>query len=78
MKRLWARIGMNVDVTDEEYDVIKILLDGGLEDEARKILWELFKTRAYMNGDSYMPGNHCDAAVDNPNEDEFILTEEYK
>lgn len=78
MKKLWARIGMSVDITDDEYYVIKTLLDGGLEDEVREILLNLFKNKGYFNGDSYMPGNWCDAAKDNPNENEFILMEEYK
>ena len=75
MKRLWARIGMSVDVTDDEYYVIKTLMDGGLEDEVRKILMPLFLNRGYFDGDSYMPGNYCDIGTDNPNEDEFDLTE---
>ena len=73
MKRLWARIGMSVDVTDEEYDVIKTLMDGGLKDEVKEILSKLFRDRGYLDGDSYMPANYCDMATDNPNEDEFDL-----
>lgn len=73
MKKLWARIGMSVDITDEEYEVIKTLMDGGIEEEARKILFQLFVDRGYINGDSYMPGNYCDMGTDNPNENEFDL-----
>ena len=73
MKRLWARIGMSVDVTDEEYDVIKTLMDSGLEDGAKTILAAMFHSRGYFDGDSYMPGNYCDMATDNPNENEFDL-----
>lgn len=73
MKRLWARIGMSVDITDDEYYVVKTLLDAGLDKEARSILLDLFLDRGYFNGDSYMPGNYCDIAQDNPNENEFDL-----
>ena len=73
MKRLWARIGMSVDVTDDEYDEIKNLMEDGFEYEAKEMVSELFRIRGYCNGDSYMPGNYCDAAQDNPNENEFDL-----
>ena len=73
MKRLWARIGMSVEITDEEYDAIKTWMDAGLEDKTREILSGLFRNRGYFDGNSYMPGNYCDMATDNPNEDEFDL-----
>lgn len=75
MKRLWARIGMSVDITDEEYAEIKALLNENKRQEVNKILSQMFLNRAYRNGESYMPGNYCGACDDNPNECDFELTE---
>jgi hypothetical protein len=73
MKRLWARMGMSVDVTDEEHAELVELLKEGKEDEAREIIVDMFLCNGYINGDSYMPGNWCDAGQDNPNENVFDL-----
>ena len=70
MKKLWARIGTTVEITDEEHEKLKVLFQEN-EDEARKVLTQLFVKRGYLNGDSYMP----DGCADNPNEDEFDLLE---
>ena len=74
MKRLWARIGMSVDISDEEYAKIKVLLQED-EEKTRAILTQLFTNKGYLNGDSYMPGNYICGCEDNPNEDEFDLLE---
>ena len=73
MKKLWARIGMSVNITDEEHATIKTLLSEGKEEEARVILARLFINKGYYNGDSYMPGNYIGGCEDNPNEDVFDL-----
>ena len=74
MKRLWARIGVAVDVTDEEYVKIKTLLQEN-EEEAIELLKQLFTNNGYLNGDSYMPGNYIGGCEDNPNDEEFTLWE---
>ena len=73
MKTLWARVGMSVDITEEEHTQIKQLIECGRDDEAGKILTELFVNRGYFSGDSYMPGNYCNCCEDNPNAYEFDL-----
>jgi hypothetical protein len=75
MKRLWARIGMSVDVTDEEYTKIKTMMEDGRLSEAREILVDMFLNRAYLIGDSYMPCGY-DCGCDNPNEYDFDLMED--
>ena len=72
MKTLWARIGMSVSVTDEEYDKMQELIAED-EDEASEMISKIFLERGVIYGDSYMPGNDCAGCKDNPNNDELTL-----
>ena len=65
-KRLWARIGFSLDVTIEEYEEIKSQMKNN-PSKAETLLYNLFKERGKMDGNSYLPAD-CD---DNPNEDDF-------
>ena len=72
MKTLWARIGMRVSVTDEEYDKMKELIARDT-DEASEMISKIFLERGVIYGDSYMPSNYCFGCEDNPNDDELTL-----
>ena len=76
MKTLWARIGMSVRITDEEEEQVKTLLNNDKKVEAREMLLDLFLSRGYIDGDSYLPSNHNDGCNDNPNEDDIDLMED--
>lgn len=65
-KKLWARIGFSLEVSVEEYEELKIKMETN-PSEAESLLYNLFKERGEMNGNSYLPAD-CD---DNPNEDDF-------
>ena len=56
-KSLWARVGMSIYLTDDEYKRIRALMDSDPL-RAQNLLVELFKTRGIMNGESYIP--QCD------------------
>lgn len=53
MKKVWARIGMSVEVTDEEYKEIK--KNFGCEDELSDEVVAMFISRGKPDGDSYIP-----------------------
>lgn len=61
-KKLWARIGMICEVTDEEYEELKDLMKKAPGDAAT-MLDELFRKRGEEDGDSYLVAD-CE---DNPN-----------
>lgn len=65
-KRLWARIGFSLEVSAEEYEEIKFQMKNN-PSEAEGLLYNLFKKRGEMDGNSYLPAD-CD---DNPNETDF-------
>lgn len=61
MKKIWARIGMSSEVTDEEYeDLKKLAMHNGRLDDLNDTdfpdwLIEKFKNKAIMDGESYIP-----------------------
>lgn len=64
MKKLWARVGMGFEVSDEDYILIKEAIENGDGDKVNQIL---FNSNHYIDGGSYLPSD-CD---DNPNENDF-------
>jgi hypothetical protein len=66
-------MGMSAAIADEEHAEITKLLNDGNEVEARGMLVQIFMNRGYIDGDSYMPSNHCWGCRDNPNDEEFNL-----
>lgn len=58
MKKIWARIGMSVDVSDELYEKLQRLDASSNEkdwDEGTDICADLFTQQGYMDGNCYMP-----------------------
>ena len=66
MKRLWARIGMSIPCTDEEYEELKLLMETDV-DKAQDLLWKMVYKTSYYDGESYLPPD----ADDNPNHEDF-------
>lgn len=66
MKRLWARIGMSIPCTDEEYEELKLLMETDT-DKAQDLLWKMVYKTSYYDGESYLPPD----ADDNPNHVDF-------
>lgn len=64
MKKLWARVGMGFEVSDEDYVLIKEAIENEDPNKVSKIL---FNCNHCVEGDSYLPSD-CD---DNPNENDF-------
>lgn len=64
MKKLWARVGMTFEVSDEDYKLIVIAIKN---EDRKKVSKILFNSNHCAEGDSYLPGD-CE---DNPNEEEF-------
>lgn len=67
-RRLWARIGMSLEVTEEEYEEICALLKDNPE-KAAHWLYEKFASMGSFDGDSYLPID----ADDNPNTEVFTF-----
>lgn len=58
MKRIWARVGMSLDISDEEYEELKKLRDenGDLTIlECDSDLNLRFLERGYADGETYIP-----------------------
>lgn len=67
MKKIFARIGMSCEVSDEEHEKLAVLMKDNLGEAAHR-LHELFMARGKFDGVDYLPAS-CD---DNPNiEDDF-------
>ena len=66
MKKVWARIGMTVEVTDEQYEALrKEALNPDFPEEDKvyddlddfpKWLLDKFEKEGEMDGDCYIPG----------------------
>ena len=65
-KRLWARISVVCEVTDEEYEQLEYMMEVESNDAAT-MLNKLFRERGKEDGDNYLVGNY----EDNPNYDDF-------
>ena len=64
MKKIWARIGMSFEVSDNDYEELKIAMANNDETVVNNLL---FNSNHYVEGNSYLPAD-CD---DNPNDDDF-------
>lgn len=60
MKRIWARVGMTYEVTDEDY---KMLEDAISQNNLALVCVILNSSKHYENGESYLPAG----VDDNPN-----------
>ncbi len=72
MKKIWARIGMTAEVSDEEYERIKKLTNSKFDNEfieGQRLMSKVFRERGRMDGNSYMPDKSCFEG--NPNTWEF-------
>lgn len=72
MKKIWARIGMTAEVSDEEYEIITKLTNSKLDNEfaeGQHLISKLFRERGHMDGNSYLPDSSC--CESNPNAWEF-------
>lgn len=67
-KKLFARIGMSCEVTDNEYENLKQLMQTD-ENAAAEWLYEKFKNCGSFDGESYLPVY----ADDNPNTEDFVF-----
>ena len=65
MKRIWFRVGMEVEITDKEYEI--------LMNEKPKELMETIIERAKLSGETYIPMNWGDDRYDNPDDDEICV-----
>lgn len=66
MKNLWARVGMQITCSDENYEKLQQLMKTD-ENAAKEFLWDLIFFNHEFAGDSYLPGR----IDDNPNEEDF-------
>ncbi|MDR1707429.1 MAG: hypothetical protein LBR46_05445 [Prevotella sp.] len=66
MKKIWARLGMVFEVSDENYKLVDEAMKNKDNEKVSEIL---FKSKCYTGGESYIPVG-CE---DNPNEVEFNL-----
>lgn len=72
MKKIFARIGMTAEISDEEYERIKKLTNSKLDNEfveCQRLMSKIFREKGHMDGNSYMPDNSC--CEGNPNTWEF-------
>lgn len=54
MKKVWARIGISLDVSDEKYIEFESRFDGGFVDLTEEEAQE-FVDKGTVDGDSYIP-----------------------
>lgn len=60
MKRMWARVGYNFDMTDEEYEQFLKMTRSGTWDDAKKMIIQLISSgKAQLSGESYFPEQGC-------------------
>lgn len=64
MKKLWARVGMTFEVSDEDY---KTISDAIKNNDCNTVSDILFKSNYYTDGDGYLP----EGIDDNPNGEDF-------
>lgn len=64
MKKIWARIGTTFEISDEDYEALKIAIAAN---DAEAVSNVLCNSPHYTDGNSYLPAD-CD---DNPNADDF-------
>lgn len=55
MKKLFIRVGMTMEFTEEEYD---LLVNGRLDNDT---MLEMLKIRAEIDGDTYIPQDQYEA-----------------
>lgn len=67
-KKLWARIGVTIECTDEELKHLKELMNKD-SDAAKEFLNKIVNERGYRSGESYLPYS----TDDNPNVDDFVF-----
>lgn len=75
MKKIWMRVGMDVELTDEEYDeLLKAAGQNGGKYDYRKLenLFEKVITKAIPSGETYILGKNCGGVDDYDNPDEEI------
>ena len=70
MKKMWARIGVEINLTDEEYEkFIKYANGDASERETSESLFLQFlknKEKTHLNGESYFPDEIYCEGYDNP------------
>ena len=71
MKKIWMRVGMDVELTDEEYDeLLRTAGQNGGKYDYRK-LENLFE-KVIPSGETYILGKNCGGVDDYDNPDEEI------
>lgn len=78
MKRLWARVGMNFEISDEEYGkfISDCRGDNAQRANAEKTFVEWVENgKGELNGESYFPEQDCfgDDSTDNVEELNFLF-----
>lgn len=75
MKKVWARIGVEITLTDKEYENFMNKAKGNFAD--REMSEELFlqflknKEKTHLNGESYLPDQIYCEGYDNPENSEI-------
>ena len=69
MARIWFRVGMEAEVTDEELEILK------RTKFASGILMQEIIERAELSGETYIVGKNCGGVDDYDNPDEEISFE---
>lgn len=72
MKKLWGRVGVEVDFTDEEYYTLTELINNKDWVGANNFLEEILKEKAKLNGETYFPANLNFGRDDCDNPDEEL------
>lgn len=60
MKTLWARIGVSLDVTDAEYEMLRSVYKTDYDVELNTEWAERFFNDGFLDGDGYIPGTVFD------------------
>lgn len=71
MKRIWMRVGMDVELTDEEYDVLLQADNDGNYIKLEKIIHHMIEV-GEPSGETYIIGKECGGVDDYDNPDEEI------
>ena len=69
MARIWFRVGMEAEVTDEELEILK-----GTKFASGILMQEIIE-RAELSGETYIVGKNCGGVDDYDNPDEEISFE---
>ena len=68
MKRIWFRVGMEAEITEDELEILKSGDWKNKTELMRKII-----EKAELSGETYVPMNWGDDRYDNPDDDEICV-----